>query len=133
MYLAETRELFLKWKTSRNCGLTHETFTACIQSVGAIPELALHLIRNYGFCYALLGKFCPIPLKGVLNGTGKRTVEVFSCFQNTCFKQKKNSAPQFATAAGIVISNRTSSLFIRVMQRSNMLNTPCDVINHYFD
>ena len=57
MYLAEARAEFLKWKTSRNRGLTHETIIACIQSMGAIPELALHLIRNHGFCYVLPGKF----------------------------------------------------------------------------
>ena len=44
IYLAQAREAFVQWKSSRNSGLTQETFAACIQSMGAIPELALYLI-----------------------------------------------------------------------------------------
>ena len=41
IYLAQAREAFVQWKSSRNSGLTQETFAACIQSMGALPELAL--------------------------------------------------------------------------------------------
>ena len=56
IYMAQAREAFVQWKSLRNSGLTHETFAACIQSMGAIPELAVYLIRNHGFVYVLPGK-----------------------------------------------------------------------------
>ena len=64
IYLAQAREAFVQWKSSRTSGLTQETFAACIQSMGAIPELALYLIRKHGFHYILPGKFMSDPIEG---------------------------------------------------------------------
>ena len=64
IYLVQAREGFVQWKSSRNSGLTHETYAACIQSMGAIPELSFYLIRNHGFDYVLPGKFMSDSIEG---------------------------------------------------------------------
>ena len=63
-YLKQATEIFIKWKLSRTAGLTSETFTACIQTMGAIPELATYLQERHGFSYVLTGKFMSDPIEG---------------------------------------------------------------------
>ena len=44
--------------------LATETFTTCIQSMTAIPELAKHLLERHGFHYVLIGKLMSDSLEG---------------------------------------------------------------------
>ena len=63
-YLARAIEIFMAWKKSGFSGLTSATFTACIQTMGAVPELAAHLMKKHGFSYVLSDKFMSGPIKG---------------------------------------------------------------------
>ena len=63
-YLAQAIGILLQWKTSGNSGLTKKTFTACLQSMKAMPSLAKHLLYKHGFEYVLPGKFMPDPIEG---------------------------------------------------------------------
>ena len=63
-YLEEARVIFQEWKQSGKAGLTTETFTACIQSMTAIPALAEYLLHEHGFDYVLSGKLMSDPLEG---------------------------------------------------------------------
>ena len=62
-YLQEATEIFKEWHSSRKAGLTTETFTACIQTMSALPELASFLIKKHGFRYLLLGKLMSDPIE----------------------------------------------------------------------
>jgi len=63
-YLQQSKDILEQWKKSGNIGLTPETFIACIQSIGAIPELAKYLIEKHDFKYVLTGKLMSDPLEG---------------------------------------------------------------------
>ena len=56
--------MFVSWKDSKNAGLTRETFLACIQTMGAIPDLAMYLQEKHGFSYLLTGKLTSDPIEG---------------------------------------------------------------------
>ena len=93
IYLAQAHEAFVQWKSSRNSGLTHETFAACIQSMGAIPELAFYLIRNHGFHYDLPGKFMSDPIKRMIRlVSANQRWELFYVFQTVAAIRKKFGA-----------------------------------------
>ena len=62
--MAEATKIFQKWKISGLTGLTTETFTACIQTMGALPELPDYLIQQHGFQYVLTGKPTSDPIEG---------------------------------------------------------------------
>ena len=62
--LVEAVEIFKAWKSSGNIGLTSETFTACIHTIGAIVELAHYLIDDSTIEYVLTGKLMSDPLEG---------------------------------------------------------------------
>ena len=64
IYLAKATKIFQEWKISGLAGLTTETFTACIQTMGALPELADYLIQQHGFHYVLTGKLMSDPIEG---------------------------------------------------------------------
>ena len=61
-YLQEATLIFQEWRQTGKPGLTTETFTACIQLMTAIPELAKHLLERHGFHYVLTGKLMSDPL-----------------------------------------------------------------------
>ena len=63
-YLLTATEIFQKWRNSRNKGLTSQTFTACIQTNSAFPEVLKHLQSRHGFLYILSGKFTSNPIEG---------------------------------------------------------------------
>ena len=48
-YLQEATLIFQEWRQAGKPGLKTETFTACIQSMTAIPELAKSLLERHGF------------------------------------------------------------------------------------
>lgn len=65
-YLKKAREIFVKWKASGNAGLTSETFLACIESMGAVPELTAkntYLQKKHRFLYLLPGKLMFDPIE----------------------------------------------------------------------
>ena len=70
-YLKEAKDIFVKWKAFGTDGLTNETFTVCIKTMNALPELVKHLQEKHGFSYVLSGNSCRIPLKGGLDGIAK--------------------------------------------------------------
>ena len=63
-YLQKATLIFQEWRQTRKPRLTTETFTACIQSMTAISELAKHLLERHGFHYVLTGKLMSDPLEG---------------------------------------------------------------------
>ena len=63
-YVLESTLIFQEWRQTGKPGLTTETFTACIQSMTAIPELAKHLLERHGIHYVLTGKLMSDPLEG---------------------------------------------------------------------
>ena len=63
-YLKEAREIFVCWRDSKNAGLTRETFLACTQTMGAIPDSAMYLQEKHKFSYLLTGKLTSDPMKG---------------------------------------------------------------------
>jgi len=67
-YLQKARGVFVKWKMAgtTNSGLTSETFTTCIKTIGAINDLAIYLQQMHGFSYVLTRKFLSDPIKGRL-------------------------------------------------------------------
>ena len=56
--------MFFSWRDSKNAGLTRETFLACIQTMGEIPDLAMYLQEKHGFSYLLTGKLASDPIEG---------------------------------------------------------------------
>ena len=56
--------MFVSWGDSKNAGLTRETFFACIQTIKAIPDLAMYLQEKHGFSYLLTGKLTSDPTEG---------------------------------------------------------------------
>ena len=64
LYLKEAREMFVSWRDSKNTGLTRETFLACIQTMGAIPDLAMYLQEKHGVSYLLMAKLTFDPIEG---------------------------------------------------------------------
>ena len=62
--LVEAVEIFKAWKSSGSIGLTSETFTACIHTIGAILKLACYLIDDGSIEYVLTGKLMSDPLEG---------------------------------------------------------------------
>ena len=58
-YLKRAKDIFVKWKESGTAGLTNETFTACIQTMNALPELVKH-----GFSFVLFEKFMSDSIEG---------------------------------------------------------------------
>ena len=63
LYLQQATEIFERWRSSRKAGLTSETFTACIQTMSAIPKLAAYLVKNHSFQYLLSGKLMSDPIE----------------------------------------------------------------------
>jgi len=63
-YLQKARDAFVKWKMAGTSSLTSETFTACIQSTGAIYDLSIYLLQMHGFSYVITGKFLSDPIEG---------------------------------------------------------------------
>ena len=63
-YLAQATKIFLQWKTSGNSDLANEIFTACLQSMRAMPSLAKYLLYKHEFEYVLPGKFMSDPIEG---------------------------------------------------------------------
>jgi len=63
MYLQKAKEIFEQWQSSRRAGLTTETFTACIQTMRAIPKLAAYLVEKHNFKYLLSGKIMSDPIE----------------------------------------------------------------------
>ena len=63
-FLQKARDIFVEWKKAGTAGLTTETFTACIQSMSAMHELAVYLQLRHGFSYVLPGKFLSDPIEG---------------------------------------------------------------------
>jgi len=63
VYLKEAVEIFTEWKTSGRAGLSTETFTACIQSMGALQDLAIYLQEKHNLSYVLPGKLMTDPLE----------------------------------------------------------------------
>ena len=41
--------MFVSWRDSKNADLTRETFLACIQTIEAIPDLAMYLQEKHRF------------------------------------------------------------------------------------
>lgn len=64
IYLKEALEIFKDWRFSNKPGLTAETFLACIQTMGVIPELTEYLQTKHEFEYLLTGKLMSDPLEG---------------------------------------------------------------------
>ena len=59
-YLLKARQIFDEWRQTGNAGLTYETLTACIQTMGAVPKLAEYLLDYHdtlNICY--LESSCP--------------------------------------------------------------------------
>ena len=56
--------MFVNWGDSKNAGLTQETFLACIQMMGMIPDLVMYLQEKHGFSYLLMGKLTSDPTEG---------------------------------------------------------------------
>ena len=54
--------MFSSWRDSRNAGLTRETFLACIQTMGAMPDLVMYLQEKHEFSYLLMGKLAFNPI-----------------------------------------------------------------------
>ena len=62
-FLQRATNLFVKWKASKLAGLTSETFSACIQSMRALPLLVDHLVHRHNFSYVLPGKLMSDPIE----------------------------------------------------------------------
>ena len=56
--------MFVRWRDSKNAGLTRETFLACIQTMGAIPDLAMYMHEKHGFSYLWMGKLTSDSIEG---------------------------------------------------------------------
>ena len=63
-YLSATTATFVKWQQSGCSGLTEPTFLACIQTMTAVPKLALYLHQKLKLPYILPGKFTSDPIEG---------------------------------------------------------------------
>ena len=63
IYLQKAIAVFQKWKKSDKAGLTNETFAACLQSMGALPDLAAYLHSKHNIDYVLSGKLMSDPLE----------------------------------------------------------------------
>ena len=63
-YLQEAKQIFIDWHKSGNAGLSHETFTSCIQTMETVPELAEYLLDCHGFQYLLSEKLMSDPKEG---------------------------------------------------------------------
>ena len=55
--------MFVCWRDSKNAGLNRETFLACTQTMGAIPDLSMYLQEKHGFSYLLTGKLTSDPIE----------------------------------------------------------------------
>ena len=56
--------MFVSWRDSKNAGLTRETFLACIQTMGVIPDLAMYFARKAWISYLLTGKLTSNSIDG---------------------------------------------------------------------
>ena len=56
--------MFVSWRDSKSAVLTRETFLACIQTMEAIPDLAMYLQEKHGFSYLLTEKLTADPIEG---------------------------------------------------------------------
>ena len=63
-YLEEAKHIFDEWKQSGLSGLTSETFLACTQTIGAIPELVKYLNAQHQIECVLPGKLLSDPIEG---------------------------------------------------------------------
>lgn len=63
-YLEEAKHIFEDWKQSGLSGLTSETFVACTQTIGAIPDLVKYLYAHHEIEYVLPGKLLSDPIEG---------------------------------------------------------------------
>ena len=63
-YLEEAKHIFDEWKQSGLSGLTSETFLACTQTIGAIPELVKYLNAQHQIDCVLPGKLLSDPIEG---------------------------------------------------------------------
>ena len=59
-YLLRDTEIFQKWRNSNKSGLTTQTFSACIQTMSAVPELLQQLQNRFIFP----GKFTSDSIEG---------------------------------------------------------------------
>jgi len=55
-FLTEFAEFLERWESSKELGLTRETFLALKQTCLALRDCAIHLIRHLGFNFVLLGR-----------------------------------------------------------------------------
>ena len=63
-YLSAATAIFVKWQQSGCSGLPEPTFLACIQTMTAVPKLALYLHQKLKQPYILSGKFTSDPIEG---------------------------------------------------------------------
>ena len=63
-YLHAATKIFIQWKKSSCSGLTDPTFLACIQTMSAVPKLALYLHHKLKLRYILPGKLTSDPIEG---------------------------------------------------------------------
>ena len=63
-YLEKATSIFQEWRRSGNSGLSKETFTACIQTMTAVPALLDYLQDRHGFKYLLTGRLMSDPIEG---------------------------------------------------------------------
>jgi len=63
-YLQKARDVLVKWKMTGTSDLTRETFTACMQSIDAVYDLAIHLQQMHEFSCVLTRKFLSEPIEG---------------------------------------------------------------------
>ena len=63
-YLEEAKHIFDEWKQSGLSGLTSETFPACTQTIGAIPELVKYLNAQHQIECVLPVKLLSDPIEG---------------------------------------------------------------------
>ena len=113
--------MFVSWGDSKNAGLTRETFFACIQTIGAIPDLAMYLQEKHGFSYLLTGKLTSDPTEGrfewyrQVNGgnyfmyvkqliQAKKKIRVLNLLQQNLLKSGSKLLDAFKRYSMIIIS-----------------------------
>ena len=91
IYLQKALQIFQDWQCSKKPGLTAETFLACIQTMGVIPELTKYLQTKHGFEYLLTGKLMSDPLEGRFGWYRQVNGGNFLCRSSSFLKPKKRS------------------------------------------
>ena len=136
LYLKKATEIFVSWKQSRFLGLTTETFTACIQTMGAVSELAEYLIEKHGLSYVLPGKLLSDPIEGrfgwyrQVNGgnfymsvkqllEAEKKIRALTLLQEQMLKSASQLSESFEIS---LFSNKTSSHISEVAWFSDFLS-----------